>query len=134
VLTPLTEHFNPRASSIQLSRGLISWTGLETEHYLSILRDHMRSALVLLRFALDHISRYPAHRLLVRSFHCKDAIDVVVQARQVAEQEYLAALSWYRDRSLIAATNLLETIAKASQPWPSLPSNSERTLRTLVRD
>jgi plasmid stabilization system protein ParE len=42
-----------------------------------------------------------------------------------AEQEYLAALSWYRDRSLIAATNLenavskaLETIAKAPQRWP----------------
>jgi hypothetical protein len=39
-----------------------------------------------------------------------------------AEQEYLAALSWYRERSLIAATNLenavskaLETIAKAPQ-------------------
>jgi hypothetical protein len=37
-----------------------------------------------------------------------------------AEQEYLAALSWYRERSPIAATNLenavykaLETIAKA---------------------
>ena len=42
-----------------------------------------------------------------------------------AEQEYLAALSWYRERSLSAATNLenavnkaLESIAKAPQRWP----------------
>jgi plasmid stabilization system protein ParE len=42
-----------------------------------------------------------------------------------AEEEYLASLSWYQERSLIAATNFqsaieqtLEKIGKAPQRWP----------------
>jgi plasmid stabilization system protein ParE len=42
-----------------------------------------------------------------------------------AEEEYLASLSWYQQRSPIAATNFetavgvaLETIQKAPQRWP----------------
>jgi len=42
-----------------------------------------------------------------------------------AEEEYLASLSWYRDRSPVAATNFesavevaLQTIQKAPQRWP----------------
>lgn len=43
-----------------------------------------------------------------------------------AEQEFLASLNWYRERSLIAAidferavTNAAENIALAPQRWPS---------------
>jgi toxin ParE1/3/4 len=43
-----------------------------------------------------------------------------------AEQEYLAALGWYRDRSTVAAadfelalTNAVETISLAPRRWPS---------------
>jgi plasmid stabilization system protein ParE len=42
-----------------------------------------------------------------------------------AEEDYLASLSWYRDRSPVAAINFekavevaLETIQKAPQRWP----------------
>jgi plasmid stabilization system protein ParE len=43
-----------------------------------------------------------------------------------AEQEYLTALAWYRERSLIAATNFesaferaVERIREAPQRWPA---------------
>jgi plasmid stabilization system protein ParE len=43
-----------------------------------------------------------------------------------AEQEYLTALSWYRERSIIAASNFesafgqaVEKIGEAPQRWPS---------------
>ena len=42
-----------------------------------------------------------------------------------AEEEYLASLSWYQERSLLAATNFesavgsaVEQIGKAPQRWP----------------
>ena len=54
-----------------------------------------------------------------------------------AEQEYLTALGWYRERSLIAAINFesafeqaVERIREASQRWPIYFNNSRKyTLR-----
>ena len=54
-----------------------------------------------------------------------------------AEQEYLTALGWYRERSLIAAINFesafeqaVERIAEASQRWPIYFNNFRKyTLR-----
>jgi len=52
-----------------------------------------------------------------------------------AEREYLASLSWYRDRSHVAAsdfevavTDALGTIAAAPRRWPFILTNSGNTL------
>jgi len=52
-----------------------------------------------------------------------------------AEQEYLTALAWYRERSLIAATNFegafgraIARIREAPQRWPIYSRISENIL------
>lgn len=53
------------------------------------------------------------------AFHCFYLISSAVSSR--AEQEHLAALSWYRERSLIAATNLENAISKALRTIAKAP-------------